>query len=104
MDQDGPIGIKRGPIGLPLLLFGVIATVMAVVLRGEGRVWWCKSGDLAVYINDAWNSSHTSQHLLDPYTFTHILHGTLAFWIARLVFKRMWPYWQLAIAAAVEAG
>ena len=81
-----------------------IATAMGGVLRLDGRVWWCKLGDRAIYINDAWNSSHTSQHFLDPYTFTHILHGVLMFWIARLIFKTVSPYWQLAIAAAAEAG
>jgi len=91
-------------ITAPFLICGLIAAVMAVFLRLEGRIWWCKSGDWWLYINDAWNSSHTSQHLLDPYTFTHILHGVLAFWIAGLILKNLWPYWQLVIATAVEAG
>ena len=77
---------------------------MAAILRLDGRIWWCKLGDGAIYINDAWNSSHTSQHFLDPYTFTHILHGVLGFWIAQLLFKQISPYWQLTIATAVEAG
>ncbi|MFL6467159.1 MAG: DUF2585 family protein [Pyrinomonadaceae bacterium] len=81
-----------------------IGTVMAAILRFDGRVWWCKSGDRAIYIHDAWNSSHTSQHLLDPYAFTHILHGVLMFWIAGLIFKNLSAYWQLAIAALAEAG
>lgn len=86
------------------IVCSLIAVAMAVVLRLDGRVWWCKLGDTAIYINDAWNSSHTSQHLLDPYTFTHILHGVLMFWIAGLIFKKISPYWQLTIAAATEAG
>ena len=77
---------------------------MAALLRLDGRIWWCKSRDVSIYINAAWNSSHTSQHLLDPYTFTHILHGVLAFWIARLIFRRLSPYWQLSIVALAEAG
>ena len=92
------------PKALPLIVCGVIAVIMAFILRLDGRIWWCKSGDWWPYINDAWNSSHTSQHLLDPYTFTHILHGILAFWIARLLFKNLAPYWQLSIATAVEAS
>jgi len=89
---------------LPLSICAAIAAAMAMILRIDGRIWWCKSGDAAIYINDAWNSSHTSQHLLDPYTFTHILHGVLAFWLAGLIFKNLWPYWQLVVAAAFEAG
>jgi hypothetical protein len=91
-------------VALPFAICVSIAAVMAVLLRLDGRIWWCKSGDFWPYINDAWNSSHTSQHLLDPYTFTHILHGVLAFWLAGLILKNLWPYWQLVIAAAAEAG
>ena len=87
-----------------LIVCSVIAAAMGVVLRLDGRVWWCKLSDRAIYINDAWNSSHTSQHFLDPYTFTHILHGVLMFWIVGLIFKNISPYWQLAMAAAAEAG
>lgn len=95
---------SRSTVAVALGVCAVIAAVMAAILRLDGRIWWCKLGDRSIYINDAWNSSHTSQHLSDPYTFTHILHGVLAFWIARLIFKNMSPYWQLTIAAAVEAG
>ena len=89
---------------LPFAICAAIAAAMAMILRIDGRIWWCKSGDAAIYINDAWNSSHTSQHLLDPYTFTHILHGVLAFWLAGLILKNVWPYWQLVVAAVFEAG
>ncbi|PYS88597.1 MAG: hypothetical protein DMF62_09240 [Acidobacteria bacterium] len=87
-----------------LIVCSAIAAAMAGVLRLDGRAWWCKLGDRAIYINDAWNSSHTSQHFLDPYSFTHILHGVLMFWIAGSIFKKISPYWQLTIAAAAEAG
>ena len=91
-------------VWIPFLMCAAIAVVMSLVLRLDGRIWWCKSGDWWPYINDAWKSSHTSQHLLDPYTFTHILHGVLAFWIAGLILKNVWPYWQLVVATAVEAA
>ena len=100
---EKPAGSERS-IWRPLSACLLIAAAMAFILRANGRIWWCKSGDRWLYINEAWNSSHTSQHLLDPYTFTHILHGVLAFWIAGLIFKNLWPYWQLVIAAAVEAA
>ena len=87
-----------------LIVCSAIAAAMAGVLRLDGRAWWCKLSDSAIYINDAWNSSHTSQHFLDPYSFTHILHGVLMFWIAGSIFKKISPYWQLTIAAAAEAG
>ena len=77
---------------------------MAFVLWSQGRIWWCKSGDLAVYINQAWNSSHTSQHLFDPYTFTHVLHGVLAFWLAGVLLKRLDMQWRFVVAIVGEAA
>lgn len=89
---------------LPLILGVVIAIVMALVLWSQGRIWWCKSGDWAIYINAAWRSSHTSQHLLDPYTFTHILHGVMFFWIASLIFSRLSVGWRFFIAMLAESA
>lgn len=89
---------------LPLIASIAVAVVMALVLWGQGRIWWCKSGDFAIYINAAWNSSHTSQHLLDPYSFTHILHGVMFFWITGLIFSRLNGGWRLFIAILAEAG
>ena len=89
---------------LPLILSVVITIVMALVLLGQGRIWWCKSGDWAIYINQAWGSSHTSQHLFDPYTFTHILHGFLFFWIIGLAFKKLSVGWRVFIATVAEAA
>ena len=81
-----------------------ILVAMAIGLYAQGRIWWCKFGDPAIYINDAWGSSHTSQHLFDPYTATHILHGVLFFWIAGLMFPRMSNAWRVTMAIGVEAA
>lgn len=86
-----------------LASFGVIVSMM-IFLRLEGRIWWCKSGDYAIYINEAWKSSHTSQHLFDPYTFTHVLHGILFFWLAGLLFSKFRPAWRFFIAILVESA
>jgi hypothetical protein len=53
-----------------------IAAVMGTVLHFLGRRWWCACGAATLWIGDP-NSAHTSQHLLDPYSATHILHGML---------------------------
>jgi len=77
---------------------------MVVLLWLNGRIWWCKSGDWTIYVNEAWRSSHTSQHLFDPYTFTHILHGVLAFWLAELLLPKLGRAWQYLAAMAGEAA
>ena len=89
---------------LPLVLSITVPILMIVVLRFQGRIWWCKLGDYSIYVNEAWNSSHTSQHLFDPYTFTHILHGVLFFWLAGLLFSRLSAAWRFFIAVLAEAA
>jgi hypothetical protein len=89
---------------LPLVLSFAAALLMVVLMRWQGRLWWCKLGDYAIYVNEAWNSSHTSQHFLDPYTFTHILHGVMFFWLASLIFSKLSAAWRFFIAIFAEAA
>lgn len=88
---------------LPWLL--ILATVVLTVLqlRFQGRIWWCNLGDYSPLSSDAWGS-HNSQHLFDPYSFTHILHGILYFWLISLVFRKMPLVWQFFLAIFVESA
>jgi len=86
-----------------LILTVAITILTAMLLYAEGRLWWCKLGDYAVYVNEAWNSSHTSQHLFDPYSFSHILHGVSFFWLADVIFSRFSVSWRFFIAILVES-
>lgn len=87
---------------LPLILGAVSAVFMIAGLFVQGRVWWCKSGDHAVYINES-ASSHTSQHFFDPYSFTHMGHGILFYWMACLIFPKLTIQWKFFVTMAVEA-
>ncbi len=51
-----------------------ILVAAAVILDLMGRPWFCEAGDLGIWSGDIY-SRHNSQHFLDPYTFTHVLHG-----------------------------
>jgi len=55
---------------------GVVAIGLVIVLSGMGmgRVWWCAGGDWWPWSWDIW-SRHCSQHLIDPYTISHMQHG-----------------------------
>ena len=86
-----------------LLTTAAILVVMIVTLRVQGRIWWCKLGDYAPYINDAW-SPHTSQHLFDPYSLTHVLHGVLFCGIAWLIFSKLHQNWRFCVAILAEAA
>lgn len=96
---------KTSVFGTISVTVSVLATVsMAATLYALGRVWWCKLGDYSVYVHEAWNSSHTSQHLIDPYTFTHVLHGVLFFWLTGLAISKLDIQWRFAIAMVAEAA
>ena len=82
-----------------------VATVLVliVLLRAEGRMFLCACGYFSGWVSD-WCSSTTSQQLLDPYSFTHILHGFLFFWLITLLFKRMPRSWQFWLALLLESA
>jgi hypothetical protein len=88
---------------LPLIVTLAVSILMIAALRAQGRLWWCKLGDYSIYVNEAWNSSHTSQHLFDPYTLTHVLHGVMFYWLASLIFPKLSAAWRLTIAVSAEA-
>lgn len=77
---------------------------MAIIRDAEGGIWWCK-WDSPIYIwsSDIW-SKHNSQHLFDPYAFTHVLHGFIFYWLARLIFRKRISFaWTLFAAVLGES-
>ena len=87
-----------------LLSFTVLVLVALIaLLHAEGRMFLCACGHFAVWVSD-WCSSNTSQQLLDPYSFTHVLHGFLFFWLITLLFKRMPRGWQVLLAMLLESA
>lgn len=54
----------------------------------------------------SWNiwSTHNSQHIIDPYSFTHVLHGVLEFWLIGLVFPRVPLAWRFFMAIFIESS
>lgn len=86
------------------IFFGIAAILLAMILllRAQGRIWWCKLGDHAPATLDAW-STHTSQHVFDPYSFTHVLHGILFFWLIFALCGKWSFAARFALALFVEA-
>jgi len=89
---------------LPWIAMFVCVALMVVTLHFQGRIWWCK-WDWPIYLwsSDVW-SKHNSQHLFDPYMFTHLLHGVALYWLGRLLFqKRISFAWLLFTAVLAES-
>ncbi len=57
----------------------IVLTIAFVgALHGIGRIPWCECG-FGLWTSDTQGRA-TSQHLADPYSFTHILHGIIFYW------------------------
>ena len=70
-------------------------------LREQGRLWYCSCGYVLPWTDEYWGSN-TSQHLLDPASFTHLLHGFVLCGLAALLAPRASPVWWLWMAVSVE--
>jgi hypothetical protein len=74
----------------PAVAVALIFSATAVQLHLQGRLWSCACSNY-VWTAEA-RSSQTSQLFLDPYSFTHLLHGFmfagLLLLFARFVIKR----------------
>jgi hypothetical protein len=99
----------------PVLGIFAAFAATAILFRLEGRLWMCACGRLMIWSGNTC-SSDNSQHFLDPYSFTHVLHGFLFFWLIAWLASRLkskpphagrsygdfWN-WQLTLAIAGEA-
>ena len=100
---DSPFHLNTQSSKLAWLLIGFTVLLTVVILNLQGRVWWCIAGDKLPWSWDIW-SAHNSQHAIDPYSFTHVLHGILEFWILGLLFPRIPLIWRLCLALFVESA
>jgi hypothetical protein len=84
--MNGRAGAGAFPRAAPIYLVAVVAAT-AALLALFGRGLWCPVGDLTPW---SWEtvSAHNSQHLLDPYSFTHFEHGIVFFALLFLVARR----------------
>ncbi len=87
----------------PALTVTAIVFLAIISLLLLDRVWWCQAGDYSPW---SWTvlSRHNSQHIIDPYSFTHILHGVLEFWLIGLVFTKMPMAWRFVLAIFIESS
>lgn len=80
-----------------------IAAAMAAVLLAFGQPLWCACGSAVPWSFDVW-TRHNSQHVLDPYALTHVLHGVVLFPVLALALRGDRARWRWPAAALLEAG
>jgi hypothetical protein len=81
---------------------GAIA-VQALVLWAMGRAPICTCGYVKLW-HGVVLSAENSQHILDWYSFSHVIHGFLFYWILAKLAPRLRPEVRLALAVIVEAA
>lgn len=89
-------------ITLLSLVLGMILVTL-FYLRWQGRIWWCECGAINPVSFNV-NSQHNSQHVIDPYTLSHVLHGLVFYGGLWLFRKRLSLGWRAVIATAIEVA
>lgn len=95
----------------PWITLMLIIGVTVIVLYQMGRVWWCVGGEgysgseAFLWASDIW-SMHNSQHLVDAYSFSHLLHGLIFAWMIYWIkpLRKQPLAWRLVPAVVLEAG
>jgi hypothetical protein len=80
----------------------IVLGAAVLALRFEGHRWWCSCGRPVPWSSDI-RSKHNSQHLVDPYTFTHVLHGVLLYALLWPLGRWMGARLRFVLAVALEA-
>ncbi len=105
----------RQPAGVParvwtaqdwlagLLMAAVLIALQAFVLYQMGRVPMCTCGTVKLW-HGVVMSSENSQHISDWYTFSHVIHGFLFYFLFWLLLPNSSPGIRLALATAVEVA
>lgn len=86
-----------------ILLTLAILLISAVILYVMGRVPYCKCGYIKFW-HGVTHSSENSQHITDFYTFSHIIHGFIFYWLLSIFAKKLPQRQRFIIALLVEAA
>ncbi|MFC1744760.1 DUF2585 family protein [Candidatus Riflebacteria bacterium] len=92
---------KKGKEFLPLLIIPVVLVFTGFLLLYENRTWSCACGSLYPWIGDIW-SADASQHLFDPYSFTHVLHGVIFCGLLAWCLPQFSTIWRFVFAVSLE--
>ena len=82
----------------------LVIALAAAVLLWMGRIPMCKCGYIKLWHGNR-ADSQTSQHLTDWYTYSHVLHGIILYWLLTVVSRGYLSVGaRLVIAAMIEGA
>jgi hypothetical protein len=97
-----PRSILEVPLGKALPFILLLIAAQAGALYAMGRVVICTCGTVKLWHGAV--DAQNSQHLADWYTFSHVVHGFLFYFLAWLILPRSSIWLKLALAVFVEAA
>lgn len=95
--------MKTETAGFRMTVFILATILLAVALRAAGQPWHCDCRTYAIWAGNV-VSSHNSQHLLDPYALTHVLHGVVLAGLLWLLPSRCTAALRFAMATVLETA
>ena len=86
----------------PYIVAVLVVAAAVYQLHAQGRMWLCSCGRFHLWVGDVW-SAENSQQLLDPYSFTHVLHGFIFCGLFALIIPWLSWAWRFCLAVSFEA-
>jgi hypothetical protein len=104
MIQSSQRSLTIPRLSLPWAIALLVIALAAGVLLWMGRIPMCKCGYIKLWHGDR-ADSQTSQHLTDWYTYSHVLHGIIFYWLLTVVSRGYLSVGaRLVIAAMIEGA
>lgn len=86
-----------------LWLLGLLLTTQAALLAWLGQPLLCGCGYIKIWEGTVFSVGN-SQHLSDWYTFSHIIHGFIFYFVVQFLFPRLPFAPRLLLATGLEVG
>ena len=95
-------GVRRSWWTWVAIAVGALA-LQALALWALGRVPICSCGYVKLW-HGVVLSAENSQHIFDWYSFSHVIHGFIFYWILKKLAPRLPAEARLALTIIIEAG